>query len=84
MKLGRFPKPNAPLGNGGSFHGLKGNDGRKRPPASIALLPEAVVEDVADEVTKAFLLPVIGIEAELLLLVVKPWLGSAFCSRPCW
>lgn len=91
VKLGGFPKPKAPLGNGGSFRWPKANDGRKRLPAPVAPLPKAGVEDMGEEVTKAFLLPVkasVGVLwnkiSEVLLLVVKPWSGSAFCCRPCW
>lgn len=91
MKLGRFPKPKAPLGNGGSFRGLGANDGRKRPPALIGSLPKVGIEDVGDEAVKGFLLPgkasleilVNGI-SEVLLLVVNAWSGNSFCCRPCW
>lgn len=91
MKLGRLPKPNAPLGDGGSFRWPKANDGRKRDPAPTPPLPKAGVGEVGDEVTMEFLLRVKAIEgnlgdgiSEVLLLIVKPWSGNAFRCRPCW
>ena len=91
MKLGRLPKLNAPLGDGGSFRWPKANDGRKSDPAPTFPLPKAGVGGVNDEVAMEFLLPVKAIEgnlgngiSEVLLLVLKPWSGNAFCSRPCW
>lgn len=91
MKLGRLPKLNAPLGDSGSFRWPKANDERKRDAAATPPFPKAGVGEVGDEVSMGFLLPVKAIDgtlgneiSEVLLLVVKIWLGNAFCCRPCW
>ena len=91
MKLGRLPKPNAPLGGGGSFRWPTANDGRKMPPTPIPPLPKTGIGDVGDEDITELVLAVKAIDgnlgnelSEILLLVVKPWSGNPFCCRPCW
>lgn len=90
MELGRLLKRNAPLVGGGSFRWPRANGGWEKAPVSTPPLPNAGVGDVGDEVTTGILLPIKAIEgdlgngiSEILLLVVKPWSGNAFCCRRC-